>query len=167
MRHSLYQRNKCNAAVGVQFNESILSRLPGVERNSLGIHHDTGLLHSDSSEGTPFFQYGPGDTLTVAINFVTDSILLFKNGLSRGAALVGLPGGGLMYPAVGFDHAEACISINFGHTPFRCDASNPMRYFGVWRGPVACKFVIRAAGRKRHCALTMLFEFYCKACLNK
>lgn len=107
------------AAVGVQFNESILSRMPGSDRNSLGLHHDSGLLHSDGSQGTPFFNYGPGDTLTVAINFVTDSIVLFKNGLSRGAALVGLPTGGSMYPVVGFDHAEASIAINLGHKPFR------------------------------------------------
>lgn len=132
----MYRGNDCIAAVGVQFNESILSRLPGTERNSLAIHHDSGMLHSDGSEGTPFFQYGPGDTLTVAINFVTDSIVLFKNGLSRGAALVGLPAGGAMYPVVGFDHAEASISVNLGQTPFRCAASNRMWCSGSYRAPV-------------------------------
>lgn len=129
-------RNRTSpAAVGVQFNESVLNRLPGADRSSLGVHHDTGLLHSDNSDGTPFFQYGPGDTITVAINFVTDSILLYKNGLSRGAALVGLPGGGTVYPVVGFDHAEACVAVNLGHKPFRCvhDVTCCLIRFPAWQ----------------------------------
>eukprot|EP00892_Ulva_mutabilis_P001836 jgi/Ulvmu1/11653/UM008_0057.1 len=106
-------------AVGVQFGEASLASLPGVDRHSLAVQSDSGLLHTLAADGKPFLHFGKGDTVSVAVNAVSDAITVYKNGLCRGAALVGLPAHRAIYPCIGFDLARARLEVNFGQTPFR------------------------------------------------
>lgn len=105
--------------------DASLAALPGIERHSLAVHSDTGLLHSLATEGTPFLHFGKRDTISVAVNAVSDSIAIYKNGLRRGAALIGLPPRRAIYPCIGFDLARARVQVNFGQKPFRCPSPLP------------------------------------------
>lgn len=105
--------------------DASLASLPGIDRHSLAVHSDTGLLHSLATDGTPFLHYGKRDTISVAVNAVSDSIAIYKNGLRRGAALIGLPARRAIYPCIGFDLARARVQVNFGQKPFRCPPPHP------------------------------------------
>jgi SPRY domain len=109
-----------HAAVGLQYSDSLLTKLPGQERCSLAVHSDDGQLHSVlTGAPQPFMHFGAGDVVGVLVDRVADSVSFSKNGMHMGVAMSGLPSRP-MYPCLGFDGGNAKVDVNFGSRPFRC-----------------------------------------------
>lgn len=129
---SMWPSRAVSAAIGLQYSESCLSKLPGFDRCSLAVHGDSGLhgcrTGPDSTLSGPahhYMTFTDGDTIGVVVNRVDDSVSFVKNGICMGTALQGLPSKPL-YPCIGFDGNDARVYVNFGTQPFKC-ASNLVR----------------------------------------
>jgi hypothetical protein len=121
-----------SAAIGLQYSENCLTKLPGFDRCSLAVHGDSGLHgcrtgpdSTLSGAAHHYMTFTQGDTIGVVVNQVDDSVSFVKNGICMGTALQGLPSKPL-YPCIGFDGNDASVYVNFGTHPFKC-VSNLIR----------------------------------------
>ena len=109
-----------SAAIGVQYTDTLLTKLPGLERASIAVHGDTGMLHTNvTSSARQYMPFTTGDIVGVLVNRLDDCISFAKNGILMGVALQGLPGRA-MFACLGFEGSSASVQSNFGNRPFWC-----------------------------------------------
>jgi hypothetical protein len=108
------------AALGVQYCDSNLGKLPGMERSTLGVHTADGKCYtSQQASSKAYMHYSEGDVIGVYINRVADNVVFSKNGIWMGAAMWGVPGRP-MYPCLGFEGGSASVRVYFQPQDMKC-----------------------------------------------
>lgn len=108
--------------MGFQNTEALLAKLPGADRQSVGVHAN-GCVQVGGSVPQPYMPFGIGDTISVVANRKTETLSCAKNGISMGMAPLVLPVSKTQFPCIGFDGGACSVRINLGTTPFKCAPS--------------------------------------------
>ncbi|KAH6917149.1 ran-binding protein 10 [Coprinopsis sp. MPI-PUGE-AT-0042] len=121
----LGKEQKSHVSIGFAGPSVKVSRLPGWEVNSWGYHGDDGCSFAAERNGTQYSHtYGSGDKVGCGIDFSTRRAFYTKNGQLLGPVFENVGKGIDLYPAIGLQHAQECVRVNFGQDPFHFDIEN-------------------------------------------
>lgn len=133
----LGKEQKSHVSIGFAGPNVKTTRLPGWEVHSWGYHGDDGCSFAAERNGTPYSQtYGSGDKVGCGIDFSTRRAFYTKNGQLLGPVFDNVGKGIDLYPAIGLQHAQECIRVNFGQEPFEFDIENhaQQQKMAIWSG---------------------------------
>lgn len=103
-----------NMVIGVAGTSASVSQYTGQNTDSWGYYGNGGILHNGSGSGSQA-AYSIGDIIGVALDAGAGTVQFYKNGVSTGSLVTGLPA--TVYASNGAGNPGVDMTTNFGTSP--------------------------------------------------